>query len=278
MSDSGIDIGVADIFFDGYVRLYRQQLDKPFTPDNILNIESDMKSLSGIQAAVECAMRSEAEIAAVHPFAWNPEFGYVTARPDFCGTGLEISALFHLEGLHLIGDLDPTLNALAGLRLDSSGCCGDGLRNAAHIIHVTNIHHLGADERSIAERVGRVLQDLVHQETNARIRLVEELPRVFEDSIARSIAVLRSCRLLSEVELLDIISPLCLAANLGFLDNFSRDEAREMMMERIFLPMPSQDAYQDQNEKDRRDAILADKMNRRFKGVRLNARAKEWFS
>ena len=53
MSDSGIDIGVADIFFDGYVRLYRQQLDKPFTPDNILNIESDMKSLSAIQSAVE---------------------------------------------------------------------------------------------------------------------------------------------------------------------------------------------------------------------------------
>ena len=276
MNDSDIDI--SDIFIDGYVRLYRQRLDQPFTPDNIMNMDSGIKSVFRINAAVESAMRQEAEIAAAHPFAWNPEFGYVTARPDLCGTGLEISALFHLEGLHLIGDLDPALNALEGLRLSASGCCGDGLRNAAHMLRVTNIHHLGIDERSLAERVQRVFMDLVHQETNARIRLVEELPRVFEDSIARALAVLRSCRLLSELELLDIISPLRLAANLGLLDHFSRDEANEMMMKRIDIPMPSQDTYQDQKEKDRRDAILADRMNKRFRNVRLNARAKELFS
>ena len=269
----------SDIISDGYVRLYRQRTDLPFTPDNVLNIETDFTALSRLHAAFSSAMKEEAEIAAQHPFAWNPEFGYVTARPTFCGTGLEISALFHLEGLHLIGDLEPALNALEGLRMSIRGCCGSGMRDAAHIFRITNSHHLGIDERDLVARVGRVFSDLIQQETNARIRLVDEVPRVFEDAIARSLAILRSCRLLSEWELLDIISPLRIAAELDFLDHFSREEALALTRSRIALTESFRpNTYEEQREQDRRDAALADKVNKRFKNVRLNARGKEYLS
>ena len=42
----------SDIISDGYVRLYRQRTDLPFTPDNILNIETGFSSLSRLHAAV----------------------------------------------------------------------------------------------------------------------------------------------------------------------------------------------------------------------------------
>ena len=277
MSDFEIDS--ADIISEGFVRLYRQPTDRPFTPENIMNIETDITSLPRFHTAVTTVFKQESQLAARTPFAWNPEFGYVTARPEFCGTGLEISALFHLEAINLIGDLDPVLNALAGLRMSAWGFCNDGLRNAAHLFRVTNLHHLGIDERDLASRVGRVFTDLVQQETNARIRLVEELPRLFEDAIARALAVLRSCRLLSEWELLDIVSPLRLAANLGFLDGLSRNEAKALMEKRLSLiPSAGSTSYEEQQERDRQDAILADKVNKRFKGVRLNAFAKEWLT
>ena len=269
----------SDIISDGYVRLYRQRTDIPFTPDNILNIEADFPSLSKLHAAFASVMAEEAEAAAQHPFAWNPEFGYVTARPEFCGTGLAVSALFHLEGLHLIGDLDPALNALSGLRMDIRGCCGGGMKDAAHLFRITNRRHLGIDERDLVARVGRVFGDLVQQETNARIRLVDEVPRVFEDAIARSLAILRSCRLLSEWELLDIASPLRLAAELGFLDHFSREEAQALTRSRIGMAdSPVPDTYEEQRERDRRDAALADKVNKRFRNVRLNAHGKDCLS
>ena len=269
----------SDIISDGYVRLYRQRTDLPFTPDNILNIETGFPSLSRLHAAFSTTMKEESEIAAQHPFAWNPEFGYVTARPSFCGTGLEISALFHLEGLHLIGDLEPALNALSGLRMATHGCCGGGMRDAAHIFRIANSSHLGLDERDLVARVGRVFSDLTQQETNARIRLIDEVPRVFEDAISRSLAILRSCRLLSEWELLDIVSPLRIAAELGFLDHFSREEALSLTRSRIILTeSPPPNTYEEQRERDRRDAALADKVNKRFKNVRLNARGKEYLS
>ena len=272
-------IEASDILSDGYVRMYRQRTDIPFIPDNILNIETTFQSLPRLHAAFTSTAKKEAELSAEMPFAWNPEFGYVTSRPEFCGTGLEISALLHLEGLHLIGDLDPVLNALYGLRMRCAGCDGDGLHNAAHLFRITNASMLGIEERDIVSRTGRVLSDLVQQETNARIRLVEEMPRVFEDAISRSIAILKSCRLLSEVEFLDIISPLRIAAELEFLDNFTRDEALALTRSRINLPQsPAPSSFEEQKEKDRRDAALADKVNRRFKGVRLNARGKDWLS
>ena len=272
-------IDSSDILSDGYVRLYRQRTDLPFTPDNILNIEATFASLPKLHTAFSSVMAEETASAAQHPFAWNPEFGYVTARPEFCGTGLEISALFHLEGLNLIGDLDPTLNALVGLRMDVHGCCGGGMKDAAHLFRLTNLRHLGIDERDLMARVGRVFGDLVQQETNARIRLVDEVPRVFEDAISRSLAILRSCRLLSEWELLDIISPLRLAAELGFLDHFSREEAQALTRSRLdMVEQPLPDTYEEQRERDRRDAALADKVNNRFKSVRLNARGKDYLS
>ena len=138
---------------------------------------------------------------------------------------------------------------------------------------------LGIDERDLTARVGRVFTDLVQQESNARIRLVDELPRVFEDAISRSIAILRSCRLLSEWELLDIISPLRIAAELDFLDHFSREEALALTRSRLAMSDGQAPATcEEQRERDRRDAALADKVNRRFKSVRLNARGKDYLS
>lgn len=269
----------SDIISNGRVRICRQRLDLPFTPESIVNIESGFSSLNRLRSAFANASKKEEELSSVYRFAWNPEFGYVTARPDCCGTGLEISALLHLEGLHLIGDLDPTLNALTALRMDVRGCCGDGLKNAAHLFRISNASRIGIDERSIVTRVGKVLSALVEQESNARIRLIEEMPRVFEDSIERSLAILRSCRLLSDWELLDIVSPLRIAAELEFLENFSREEALAITCSRLDLPQPPYPAtYEEQQEKDRKDAALADRVNKRFRKVRLNARAKDWLS
>lgn len=153
------------------------------------------------------------------------------------------------------------------------------MKDAAHLFRITNCRHIGIDERDLTARVGRVFTDLVQQETNARIRLVDELPRVFEDAISRSIAILRSCRLLSEWELLDIISPLRIAAELDFLDNFTREDALSLTRARLNLVDSQRPcSYDEQRERDRHDAALASKANRRFKNVRLNARGKEYLS
>lgn len=276
---SEIAINPHDILSDGYVRFYRQRTDRPFTRENIIQVSAKFAAIENINAALSAALKDVKDIEARHPLAWNPEFGYITANPYLCGTGLEINARFHLEGLHLIGDLDPVLNALNALRISACGYNRNGLKNAAHLFRISNASQLGIDERSLESRIRRTFADLVRQEANARIRLVEELPLLFEDAISRSLAILRNCRLLSEWELLDIISPLKLAADLEFLDNFPKDRALRMMLSQLKTPVPSSPlTYEEQKEQDRKDAALANRANSMFKSVRLNSLAKEWLS
>ena len=272
-------IEASDIFSDGYVRIHRQRTDMPFTPGNIVVFETPFNSLPRLHAAFSSTVKSEAQVAKEMPFAWNPEFGYITARPDICGTGLQISAALHLEALNLIGHLEQVLNALHGLRMNAKGIDGDAILDAAHIFRVSNASMLGTDEQDIVSRTGRILTDLVQQEMNARIRLVEELPRVFEDAICRSIAILKSCKLLSEWEFLDLTSPLKIAAELEFLDNFTREDVIALILPRMNLPEFSNPKTMEEiKEKDRREALFANKVNKRFKSVRLNARGKEYLT
>lgn len=272
-------IETSDIISDGFVRIYRQRTDLPFLQEKITAEEAQFNGPEDIGNAYSAADDKIRKLSSVYRFAWNPEFGYITADPAICGTGIEISAMFHLEGLHLIGDLQPSLNALNALRLRATGREGEGMRDAAHLFRISNREMLGISEHDLLDRVSRAFCDLVKQEANARIRLVEENPRVFEDSILRSLAVLRSCRLISEWELLDIISPLRLAAEFGFLDRFTREDALSITRARLEMPdTPVPGSFEEQREKDRKDGELADKVNKRFKNVRLNARAKEWLS
>ena len=59
----------------------------------------------------------------------------------------------------------------------------------------------------------------------------------------------------------------------------TREEALSLTRSRIHLPQtPAPASFEEQKEKDRRDGILADKVNKRFKSVRLNARGKDWLT
>ena len=60
---------------------------------------------------------------------------------------------FHLEGLHLIGELDAVRRALHALDMELVGVEADGVKDAGHVYR---IGHYGD-----AERVGRVAKDLV---------------------------------------------------------------------------------------------------------------------
>ena len=114
------------------------------------------------------------------------------------------------------------------------------------------------------QRAKRVAEDLLAQERNARVRLFEEMPRVFGDSLCRALAILKNCRLLSPGELFDILSPLRLAAYEKMLDGVTLDEIKALAGE---IDLSSKEDDMEQEERDRIDAARADEMNARFEDV-----------
>ena len=172
----------------------------------------------------------------------------------------------HLEGLHLIGELDAVKRALRALKMDLVGVSADGINETGHVY---TLRYSGSSEQA-----KRVVEDLLREERNARVRLFEELPRVFGDSLCRALAVMKNCRLLSPGEYFDLLSPLRLAAKEEMLDGIDSAEIERRLAE---ADLTSSEDKLEQAERDRIDAERADEMNARFEDVVLNERAEEKF-
>lgn len=172
----------------------------------------------------------------------------------------------HLEGLHLIGELESVRRALHALDMELVGVEADGVHEPGHVY--------GIDYAGSSERAKRVVADLLREERNARVRLSEELPRVFGDSLCRALAILKNSRLLSPGELFDLLSPLRLAAMQKLLDGITLEEIEKMLLE---CDLTGAEDKLEPEERDQADADRADEMNRRFEDVMLNERAEEKF-
>ena len=194
----------------------------------------------------------------------GPEYhDFPASRVD---AAYRIGGRLHLEGLHLIGELDAVKRAVHALRMELVGVSADGVHETGHVY---TLRYAGS-----SEQVKRVVEDLLREERNARVRLFEELPRVFGDSLCRALAIMKNCRLLSPGEYFDLLSPLRLAAKEEMLDGITYEEIEKML---LGIDLSSSEDKLEQAERDRADAERADEMNSRFEDVMLNERAEEKF-
>lgn len=244
ISRDGVEMTVTEISSDGDA--------PPQIVKAIMNAFDGM--LSGIEKASQEAKKSEKPL--LH------DFPVERAEPAYrVGLGL------HLEGLYLIGELEAVRRAAHALNMDLIGIVADGVKDAGHVFR---LGYSGSQEQA-----KRFVEDLLAQERNARIRLREELPRVFGDSLCRALAILKNCRLLSPGELFDLLSPLRLAAIEKMLDGITLRTIESMMTK---IDLSSREDGLEVNERDRIDAERADEMNARFEDVVLNERAEGRFS
>lgn len=262
----------SDALGGGRLTIFRNLADKPFGEKDAFAISVEWSDPSEIPAAYSAAEEEERRLAAKHRFAWHPDFGYLSPFPGHCGTGIQIEAEVHLEGLHIIGDLPPVLAGLEAMRIGHRGITADGIRNVAHLFRICNESAIGLPERVLIARIARAFAQLAEQETAARKVLVSEHPLLFLDSVERALAILRCARLLSPSEYVDLLSPVRLAAIMGFLDGISRHEVDKIMRRHLERPPQSKPpaTQEEERQRDSRDADFADRVSAFFSNVRLN--------
>ena len=220
-------------------------------------IEAIMNAMQGVVSGLEKAAEAEKPKK-------EPEYSdFPCSRVE---SAYRVGDRLHLEGLHLVGEMEAVHRAMRALDMKLEGCDVDGVRESGHVYA---LKYLGPQERA-----RRVVADILAQERNARVRLMNELPRVFGDSLCRALAVMKNCRLLSQGEFFDLLSPLRLAALEDMLDGVTLADIDKWMRKCDLSP---RDENMTQDERDRVDAELADEMNERFEDVVLDDRAEETF-
>lgn len=150
-------------------------------------------------------------------YAYDQEFGYLTACPTNVGTGLRASYMLHVPALEATGQLRIILEAIGKFGITFRGIYGESSEPIGSVFQVSNQVTLGFSEKEIMDNLNSVTMQIVDQELAVREKLLIEKRLEFEDSIFRSYGILKHARILTSKEAMTLLSDIKLGIELGVL-------------------------------------------------------------
>jgi protein arginine kinase len=151
------------------------------------------------------------------PYAFHPEFGFLTSCPTNVGTGLRASVLLHLPGLVLMKEIGKVLQGLSQMGLTYRGLHGEGSEVVGNFFQISNQTTLGKSEEDLVDHLDQVVREVIRHEMKAREILLRDAAGVTEDKVWRAYGLLRYARSLSFEELMNLLSGVRLGASLKLL-------------------------------------------------------------
>ena len=124
-------------------------------------------------------------------YAFNEQFGYLTACPTNVGTGIRVSVMLHLPALVLTKEIQKVFQALHKISLAVRGLYGEGSQAMGDFYQISNQVTLGKSEESIIEELKDVVPNIIAYERRVRNALVQENRQSLHDQIARAYAILK---------------------------------------------------------------------------------------
>ncbi len=165
--------------------------------------------------------RLDANLGERLPFAFHPEFGYLTSCPTNAGTGLRASVLIHLPGLVLTKEIAKVLQGLSQVGLTFRGLYGEGSEVVGNFFQLSNQTTLGKSEEELLDHLGKIVRQVVDYETKAREVLQRGAPAVISDKVWRAYGLLRYARSLSFEETMNLLSGVRLGVGLNLINDLS---------------------------------------------------------
>ena len=127
-------------------------------------------------------------------FAFDAQWGYLTACPTNTGTGLRASVMLHLPMLTILKQMGKVNQLAAKLGLTIRGIYGEGSEAQGHLYQLSNQVTLGRTEKEIMDAVSVTARQIAEMERVFRQKAMEKDLTAFEDSLFRSWGLLSYAR------------------------------------------------------------------------------------
>lgn len=174
--------------------------------------------------------RLDEELAARLPYAYHPEFGFLTSCPTNVGTGLRASVLVHLPGLVLTQEIGRVLQGLTQVGLTFRGLHGEGSEVVGNFFQISNQTTLGRTEEDLLEHLQKMVDQVVQYERQARAVLVRDAPTVIEDKVWRAYGLLRYAHSIGFDEVMNLLSGVRLGIGLKLIPGVSVSTLNQIMI------------------------------------------------
>lgn len=163
-------------------------------------------------------------------YAFSRTYGFLTSCPTNLGTGLRASALLHLPGLVYTNEAEKVMRGAVQVGMAVRGLYGEGSEIKGSLFQISNQHTLGLKEEDLIETIVKLTHMIMDIEKKARDVIFEKARYEFEDKIFRSIAVLKSARIISTDEVLNLLSAIRFGIGVGIVKDISLDVVNEIML------------------------------------------------
>jgi len=222
--------------------------------------------LPGMQPeeAARLAFEADDALAASGPYAFDPQFGFLTSCPTNTGTGMRASAMLHLPALTITNRISQVIQAISKLGLTVRGLYGEGSDARGCLYQLSNQVTLGRNEEDIVKTLVAATVQLAAQERSVRDQLREQDAMGLYDRLMRSIGLMANARVMGAVEFMQRYSDLRMAVSMDMVDAQLSD-VDGMMMD---LQNASLNIYAKHDMNDReRDILRADRLRERIKSL-----------
>ena len=174
--------------------------------------------------------RLDEELSSRLPFAYHPEFGFLTSCPTNVGTGLRASVLVHLPGLVLTQEITRVLQGITQVGLTFRGLHGEGSEVVGNFFQISNQTTLGKPEEELIDHLHKIVLHVIEYERRARTILMRDAPTVIEDKVWRAYGLLRYAHSISFEELMNLLSGVRLGVGLKLIPGVSVFTLNQIMI------------------------------------------------
>ena len=222
-----------------------------------------MKEGLSLKEAAQLADRLDTLLGETLNFAFHEEFGFLTQCPTNLGTGMRASVMLHLPALTESGGLQRIAGNLSKLGLTLRGSYGEGSKVSGAIYQLSNQITLGITEAEAIENLTAITKQLISEERKLRHDLMETLS--MQDRVERAVGVLKTARLLSTGEFMELLSLVRLGASTGLLSGIEAGDLNDLMTR--VQPATLMSAQGKQLTESERDALRAAEVRKVFETI-----------
>lgn len=203
------------------------------TSINIRNhIHCELIDCNGeLESAWNMLVKIETHLGKSINYAFNPKFGFLTARAETCGTGFVLTVFLQPSALIHTGAIKETLERIKTNAITYTGLQGNPNEFIGDVYAAKNNFTLGLSEENIITAVRLFTTKMLVEENSARTRLRHEENAEVKDKVSRAYGVLVHSYQIETIEALNAISLLKLGADLGWLKGTTPHELNRLFFD-----------------------------------------------
>ena len=185
--------------------------------ENNFNLEEAYNKIKAFDSTVSKSIK----------YAYDEDYGYITACPTCIGTGMRVSVMLHLPALEKIGILERIFNEITNLGISVRGLYGENTSGYGCIYQISNQKTLGISEKDIIEQVRQATNYVVKQERKAREIIKNRIE--IKDEIFRSYGILKNAIIMSKKEAFELISNIRMGINMEIINDIKLENIDKLI-------------------------------------------------